>query len=261
MLVVAAFLWALPPAARLLRIGAVGVSAGVRGVRGGALAGWQQRRALRGAAGGAAAAVRAADGTRRSGGRRAGALGVADSRRRPALGATARWRSTPAARCWRCARSRCGWCGGRCARRWRWRAAKRRARRTMRRWSASWRACRRRRRSPVRVEVPLTRSHWEAALLAPSVSLARGWDKQMETRFDRVLLEPGPDGGELRALAARAGGLLRGAAGRAAGSVERPGGAPDPRRAAVSARSVQERALARLPGARRRRRWRRAQGG
>jgi hypothetical protein len=41
---------------------------------------------------------------------------------------------------------------------------------------------------PVRVEVPLTRSHWEAALLAPSVSLARGWDKQMETRFDGVLL-------------------------------------------------------------------------
>ena len=41
---------------------------------------------------------------------------------------------------------------------------------------------------PVRVEVPLTRSHWEAALLAPSVSLARGWDKQMETRYDGVLL-------------------------------------------------------------------------
>jgi hypothetical protein len=41
---------------------------------------------------------------------------------------------------------------------------------------------------PVRVEVPLTRSHWEAALLASSMSLARGWDKQMETRFDGVLL-------------------------------------------------------------------------
>ncbi len=45
--------------------------------------------------------------------------------------------------------------------------------------------------SPVRVEVPLTRSHWEAAELAPSVSLARGWDKQMETRFDGVLLARG----------------------------------------------------------------------
>jgi hypothetical protein len=44
---------------------------------------------------------------------------------------------------------------------------------------------------PVRVEVPLTRSHWEAALLAPTVSLARGWEKQLDTRFDRVLLAPG----------------------------------------------------------------------
>jgi hypothetical protein len=46
-------------------------------------------------------------------------------------------------------------------------------------------------RGLVRVEVPLTRSHWEAALLAPSVSLARGWEKQLDTRFDRVLLTPG----------------------------------------------------------------------
>jgi len=45
--------------------------------------------------------------------------------------------------------------------------------------------------SPVRVEVPLTRSHWEAALLAPTVSLARGWDKQMEARYDGALLAHG----------------------------------------------------------------------
>jgi hypothetical protein len=44
---------------------------------------------------------------------------------------------------------------------------------------------------PVRVEVPLTRSHWEAALLAPTVSLARGWEKQLETRYDGVLLSRG----------------------------------------------------------------------
>jgi hypothetical protein len=44
---------------------------------------------------------------------------------------------------------------------------------------------------PVRVEVPLTRSHWEAALLAPSVSLARGWEKQLDSRYDQVLLTPG----------------------------------------------------------------------
>jgi hypothetical protein len=41
---------------------------------------------------------------------------------------------------------------------------------------------------PYRVEVPLTRSHWEAALLAPSVSLARGWEKQLDNRYDGVLL-------------------------------------------------------------------------
>jgi hypothetical protein len=41
---------------------------------------------------------------------------------------------------------------------------------------------------PVRVEVPLTRSHWEAALLAPKVSLARGWEKQIDERYDGVLL-------------------------------------------------------------------------
>ena len=43
----------------------------------------------------------------------------------------------------------------------------------------------------VRVEVPLTRSHWEAALMAPTISLARGWEKQLEERYDGVLLEPG----------------------------------------------------------------------
>ena len=41
-----------------------------------------------------------------------------------------------------------------------------------------------------RVEVPLTRSHWEAALMAPSVSLARGWEKQLDERYDSVLLDP-----------------------------------------------------------------------
>jgi hypothetical protein len=47
--------------------------------------------------------------------------------------------------------------------------------------------------SPTRVEVPLTRSHWEAALLAPSVPLARGWEKQLDERYDRVLLGSGLD--------------------------------------------------------------------
>jgi hypothetical protein len=59
------------------------------------------------------------------------------------------------------------------------------------------------REGPVRLEVPLTRSHWEADLLAPSVSLARGWEKQLETRYDDVLLRPGLTAGAYRAWLAR----------------------------------------------------------
>jgi hypothetical protein len=40
----------------------------------------------------------------------------------------------------------------------------------------------------VRVEVPFTRGHWEAAWLARRVSLARGWEKQLDERYDAVLL-------------------------------------------------------------------------
>jgi hypothetical protein len=47
------------------------------------------------------------------------------------------------------------------------------------------------RHEPVRVEVPLTRTHWETDLLARNISLARGWDKQLDERYDGVLLEPG----------------------------------------------------------------------
>ncbi len=49
-----------------------------------------------------------------------------------------------------------------------------------------------------RVEVPLTRSHWEAAMLAPSVSLARGWEKQLDVRYDSVLLSSGLTASEYR---------------------------------------------------------------
>ena len=83
--------------------------------------------------------------------------------------------------------ARCGSCGDLRARPRRWHAAKRPAPPTTSRWSASSRALAR----PVRIEVPLTRSHWEAALLAPSVSLARGWEKQLDSRYDQVLLSKG----------------------------------------------------------------------
>jgi hypothetical protein len=54
-----------------------------------------------------------------------------------------------------------------------------------------------------RVEVPLTRSHWEAALLAPTVSLARGWEKQLEERYDQVLLSPTLNAGSYRSWLTR----------------------------------------------------------
>ncbi|HVR05955.1 MAG TPA: hypothetical protein VMS02_07930 [Solirubrobacteraceae bacterium] len=43
----------------------------------------------------------------------------------------------------------------------------------------------------VRIEVPFTRGHWEAAWLAAKVSLARGWEKQLDERYNGVLLHPG----------------------------------------------------------------------
>jgi len=46
-------------------------------------------------------------------------------------------------------------------------------------------------RGPVRIEVPLTRTHWETAELAPRVSLARGWEKQLDERYNGVLLSAG----------------------------------------------------------------------
>jgi hypothetical protein len=56
---------------------------------------------------------------------------------------------------------------------------------------------------PVRIEIPLTRSHWETALLAPRVSLARGWEKQLDVRHDSVLLANGLTAGRYRRWLAR----------------------------------------------------------
>ena len=41
--------------------------------------------------------------------------------------------------------------------------------------------------SPVRIEVPFTKSHWDAALLAPYVPLARGWERQLDKRYNEAL--------------------------------------------------------------------------
>jgi hypothetical protein len=41
----------------------------------------------------------------------------------------------------------------------------------------------------LRVEVPFTHSHWEAALLAPKFVLARGWERQLDTRYDPIFFK------------------------------------------------------------------------
>jgi hypothetical protein len=48
--------------------------------------------------------------------------------------------------------------------------------------------------APVRVEVPLTGAHWEAAYLPGhgSVLLARGWERQLDTRDAALFYEGGP---------------------------------------------------------------------
>lgn len=38
----------------------------------------------------------------------------------------------------------------------------------------------------VRVEIPFTHSHWESALIAPQYSLARGWERQLDTKYDAI---------------------------------------------------------------------------
>ena len=43
--------------------------------------------------------------------------------------------------------------------------------------------------APARVEVPFTRSHWEARHLAPHVALARGWERQVDRERNALFYE------------------------------------------------------------------------
>jgi hypothetical protein len=43
---------------------------------------------------------------------------------------------------------------------------------------------------PGRLEIPFTRSHWEAAYVAPRFALARGWERQLDRRFDDLFYKP-----------------------------------------------------------------------
>jgi hypothetical protein len=43
---------------------------------------------------------------------------------------------------------------------------------------------------PMRIEVPFTRSHWDAVVLGRSFDLARGWERQLDTKYDAVFYAP-----------------------------------------------------------------------
>lgn len=45
--------------------------------------------------------------------------------------------------------------------------------------------------SPIRVEVVPTAHHWEAAFVAPYVSIARGWERQLDTADNPIFYTPG----------------------------------------------------------------------
>jgi hypothetical protein len=58
---------------------------------------------------------------------------------------------------------------------------------------------------PLRIEVPFTAAHWEATWLAPHVALARGWERQLDKRFDRALESPALDAASYRSWLNREG--------------------------------------------------------
>ncbi|MDX6717838.1 MAG: hypothetical protein QOJ63_92 [Solirubrobacteraceae bacterium] len=50
-----------------------------------------------------------------------------------------------------------------------------------------------------RVEIPLTENHWEAAHVAPSIPLARGWERQLDRRYGALFYDGSLDGARYRA--------------------------------------------------------------
>jgi hypothetical protein len=51
----------------------------------------------------------------------------------------------------------------------------------------------------VRVEIPLTRNHWENVWVARRFPLARGWERQLDVKLDRLFYEPRLDPARYRA--------------------------------------------------------------
>jgi hypothetical protein len=46
--------------------------------------------------------------------------------------------------------------------------------------------------TPARVEIPFTHEHWEAIWVAPTVPLARGWERQLDIVDNALFYRPGP---------------------------------------------------------------------
>jgi hypothetical protein len=44
--------------------------------------------------------------------------------------------------------------------------------------------------APMRIEVAFTRSHWDAVVLGRSFDLARGWERQLDTKYDALFYAP-----------------------------------------------------------------------
>lgn len=52
---------------------------------------------------------------------------------------------------------------------------------------------------PLRIEVPFTQSHWDAAILGTRFELARGWERQLDIRYNALFYRPTLNAGAYRA--------------------------------------------------------------
>ena len=50
-----------------------------------------------------------------------------------------------------------------------------------------------------RIEIPFTRAHWETVFVADRVALARGWERQLDHKYDQLLYEPTLSASDYRA--------------------------------------------------------------
>jgi hypothetical protein len=50
---------------------------------------------------------------------------------------------------------------------------------------------RQRAEGPVRIEIPFTDNHWESARVAPTVALARGWERQLDRKVNAIFYDDG----------------------------------------------------------------------